>query len=355
MNRIVFTTVYDEILHLIETMPRDNFDFKIVRSRILKVSTEFKDNKDGHLDITLINEDAINNADNKVNDMTISEKERIALLRELVQKHLWFTAQDIIIYRILLSHYINNQVNGVATITFDILHKKYRKKAFKYEKGKDKYDDDTLDAYITSIKKLINLKVIINFTNSNLKIAKIYNSNDKSQLVDTFVKAKVSKNINLTKIGSSEIHYSLGKLGDMFLTSKQCGQLLPEDIYSLRFNQIDTFNMAIYIGRMIIINRRWRKQLTIYISTMLSKMMKYDSKGYTTFSTYFEYLARLEPVKRNKKIKYIEKQLRYILDLLVEKEIITEYKFRGKFQYKYIKDGELSTVILIGKKTKDKV
>ena len=43
MNRIVFTTVYDEILHLIETMPRDNFDFKIVRSRILKVSTEFKD------------------------------------------------------------------------------------------------------------------------------------------------------------------------------------------------------------------------------------------------------------------------------------------------------------------------
>ena len=30
-----------------------------------------------------------------------------------------FSSQDVIVYRILLSHYINNQVNGIATITLD--------------------------------------------------------------------------------------------------------------------------------------------------------------------------------------------------------------------------------------------
>ena len=351
--KYIFTTVYDEILHKIETMPRDNFEGNLIRSGILKVSTRFKDSKNGYLTIILINNEVVRKLEQDVNFENLSEEEKNKALKNLVKKYLWFTAQDIIIYRILLSHYINNQVNGIANISFDIIHKEYRKKSFKYDKSGSKYDKATLEAYINSIRKLIHLKIIINFSNSHLKVAKYYNSEDKSEISDTFL--KVSKNINLNNISTSVIPYSLGKFGDIFITSKQCGQLLPEDIYYLRFNQIDTFNMAIYIGRMIIINRRWRKQLTIYIPTMLSKIMKYDSKGYTTFLTYFEYLRVLEAVKRNKQIKYIERQIKYILNLFVDRKIITKYKFNGKFQYKYIKDGELSVVILIGKKTKDDV
>ena len=70
---------------------------------------------------------------------------------------------------------------------------------------------------------------------------------------------------------------------------------------------------------MIVINRRTRKELTIYVSTLLSQINNYDMKGYSISYTYLKYLEDLEPVKRNKKIKHIEEQLNISLDMLVKK------------------------------------
>lgn len=93
---------------------------------------------------------------------------------------------------------------------------------------------------------------------------------------------------------------------------------------------------------MIVINKLSRKDVTIYISTILSRIIKYDKYGFSQSGTYLEYLKSLEPVKRNKKIKYIEKQLNYILGLLVNNKKISKYKYIGKFNYKFIKDEELA-------------
>lgn len=286
--------------------------------------------------ITLINDKSVLKEQQLLSNSNLSEEQQKLFYRLVILKHLLFTAQNIILYRILLSHYINNQVNGVATISLDIIHKGYRDKTFRYEKGKKKYNDDTFQAYINTLNKLMNIKAIINFTDSNLKIAKYYKSNEEYDISSPLL--QISNGITRDNIDTVEIKYSLGKIGDYFVNSKQYGQLVSKEIYSLRFDQIDTFNIAIYVARMIIINKRWKNNINIYVSTILARTMKYNIKGYTSTLSYVKYLETLEAIKRNKKSKHIEEQLNYILELCKEKEIITDYKYTGKFQYKYIRD-----------------
>ena len=352
MNKSIITTIYDEVLHKLETITFDNIDKELLNNKMLKATTTFKDSQNGILKITIINDTSMIKQLEALSQPLLTDKRKNLFLRLVIQKYLFLTAQDIIIYRILLSHYINNQVNGIASITLDTIHKEYRDKAFIYEKDKKKYGDETFLAYINALNKLMNIKVIINFDGSNLKIAKNYKLNEKYDISSQLL--VISKGITRDNIDKVNFKYTLGKIGDYFINAKQYGQLLPKEIYSLRFNQIDTFNIAIYIIRMIIINKRWKKDINIYVSTLLSRMMKYNIKGYNTNLTYLQYLKELKAVKRNKQIKYIEKQLNYILELFKKKEIITDYKYTGKFQYKYIRDGELLVTILTGKKNKTK-
>lgn len=352
MTRLITTTIYDEVLHKIETLDRNNIDnVALFNSRILKATTTFKDSNGGVMKITLINDKSLAIGMEQLDIANLSKEQQMLFCRLMIQKHLLFTAQDIILYRILLNHYINNQVDGVATISLDTIHKEYRGKAFRYEKGK-KYDDDTFQAYINTLNKLISTTVIFNFDESNLKVARYYKFNEEYNISSQLL--QISKGITGDNIDTTKFSYTLGKIGDYFVNSKQYGQLLPKEIYSLRFNQIDTFNIAIYVARMIIINKRWRKNINIYVSTLLSRIMKYNIKGYSTSLTYIQYLSTLDGVKRNKKIKQIEEQLNYVLTILKEKNIITDYKYTGKFQYKYIRDEELYITILVGKKGKTK-
>lgn len=211
---------------------------------------------------------------------------------------------------------------------------------------------ETLEAYIRSFRKLKNIMVILDFSESNLKVAKNYKRSDKNQVKSKLL--EICNTVNISEATTANIKYSLGAVGEYFLATKQYGQLLPKEIYSLRFNQIDMFNMAIYITRMIVINKRWSKDIKIYVSTLLTRTMKYNKKGYNILLNHLQYLERIDAAKRAKKIKQIEKQLNDILLMFKEKEIITDYKFHGKFQYKTIRDNELYVVILMGKKDKGK-
>lgn len=353
MTKVMITTIYDEVLHKIETLAPSNIDGEVLfNTRILKATTIFKDRQNGIMRIILINNKSVQREIEQLSNNNLSKEEQALFYRLVIQKHMLFTAQDIIIYRILLSHYINNQVNGIATISLDTIHKEYRGKSFKYEKGEKKYDEDTLQAYINTFNKLMNINVIIDFTESKLKVVKYYEENEINNIASQLL--QISRGITRDNIATTEFNYTLGKIGDFFVNSRQYGQLVPAEIYSLRLNQIDTFNIAIYIARMIIINKHWKKSINIFVSTVLARIMKYNIKGYNTSFTYAQYLSSLDDVKRNKKIKYIEKQLNYILELFKEKEIITDYKYTGKFQYRYIRDGELYVTILIGKNKKSK-
>ncbi|MGM9875675.1 MAG: hypothetical protein ACI310_00400 [Bacilli bacterium] len=344
MAKLMFTTVYDNVLSKIETMTRDNVDIDTFRNiKHIKVKDKIIDKKYGVVDISLINENLFSQYSKSITTLEATRN----LANQILVQMVLLTAQDIMIYRILLSHYINYQQNGIATITLDKIHNEYRGKTFMYKKGSERYDRETLQAYIRSFRKLRMLTINIRFSESKLKSFKSFKDKDK-----TFFQHKMlifHNQISIANVSDVEIKYSLGDFGTYICNSRQYGQLLPQEMYQLRFNQIDTFNLAMYIARMIVINRRCRKEITIYVGTLLSRINKYDMKGYSTSYTYLKYLEDLEPVKRNKKIKHIEEQLNIILDMLVKEHRIKKYEYIGKFNYKFIKAEELALKIYLNK------
>lgn len=352
MGKLMFTTVYDDVLSKIENISRKNFDNDEFRTtKGIRVKTTIVDKKYGHVDIYLENPKMLQIykqqllCKNKTTPLSLEEKQ-IFVNQVLVQSIL-FTAQDIMIYRILLSHYINYQQNGIATITLDMIHSQYRGKAFVYKSGADRFDKETLNAYINVFRKLSSLDITMRFGESNLKSFKYLKEKDKRFFKHKFL--TFNNEISIENISKKEIKYSLGDFGMYIYTSKQYGQFLPTIFYQLRFNQIDTFNMAVYIGRMVVINRRNRSEITIYVSTILSRINKYNIKGYSKSFTYLEYLALLEPVKRTKKIKHIREQLDLILNILVEEKKIRKYEYIGNFTYKFIKQEELGIKLYFNK------
>ena len=352
MERIICTTIYDEILHRIETITKSELDSnpQTLNAGILKAKIELQDSKGGKLIVTILNSTSLREELGKLGRQ-LRPEEQIPFLRYVFSKHLLFAAQDVILFRILCSHYINNQNNGVVTLKLDTIHKLYRKKAFKYDKDNDKYDEETLKAYYNSIIKLSNITIIIDFTKSCFQIANTYKQKEIPTINSKLL--TVTTAVAADSISKIEFNYTIGKLGEYIINNKQFGQFLPAEIYSLRFNQIDTFNMAVYIARMIIMNKRKSKSVNVYVSTMLSKIMKYDKSGQNRMVTYMDYLILIDSVKRGKLIKNVKSQVESILDLLKSKECIFDYEFIGKWQFKYIRDGELYIAIIVkGKKSK---
>ena len=243
MAKLMFTTVYDDVLSKIETMTRDNVDRNALRNiKHIKVKNEIIDKKCGNVDISLINETLFSQYTRNTTPLETQKN----LANQILVQMVLLTAQDIMIYRILLSHYINYQQNGIATITLDKIHNEYRGKTFIYKKGAERYDRETLQAYIKTFKKLSILTINIRFSESKLKSFKSFKDKDK-----TFFQHKMlifHNQITTDNVSDVEIKYSLGDFGTYLCNSRQYGQLLPQEMYQLRFNQIDTFNLAVYIA-----------------------------------------------------------------------------------------------------------
>lgn len=248
----------------------------------------------------------------------------------------------------MLSHYINYQVNGVASISLDTIHLEYRNKDF-LRSDDEKYDSQTLSVYIECIHKLRTLQLVIQFGNSNLKSFKSFVRNNISFFNQPLVQL-MNENITVEELkNGAEIQYSLGRFDDYLVQSRQYGQILPAEVFGLRFNQINTFNIAVYLGKLVFINRKYKKTYKVSVSTLLTRFNKYAKNGYSTSINYLDYLTHLDPTKRTKKVKLINEQLNYLLDLLIKNESIVKYEYNNKFLYKYIKDEELILTIYLKK------
>ena len=230
MGKLMFTTVYDDVLSKIETMTRKNFDndeFRI--SKGIRVKRTIVDNKYGYVDIYLENQRMLQEYKQQLSRMgrttPLSLEEKQIFVNQVLVQSILFTAQDIMIYRILLSHYINYQQDGIATITLDMIHNQYRGKTFVYKAGADRFDKDTLKAYINVFRKLTSLDITMRFGESKLKSFKYLKEKDKR-----FFKHKLltfHNEVTADNISKIEIKYSLGDFGTYICTSKQYGQFLP--------------------------------------------------------------------------------------------------------------------------------
>lgn len=358
MKKLIFTTVYNDILNNIERLGLDDVDKQALQqSKVVRLKSVIQDKDGGKVEIFISSDENIKRLQE---DFAIKKKERLGSFTQeeqqqinenILSKSLLFTAHDIIIYRILLSHYINTQSNGVATITLDTIHSLYRDKDF-LRSGYEKYDSQTLSAYIECITKLKRMNLIIQFGSSNLCSFKTY-IKDKITFFNQSLIPSITSNLSLEDLKNGKaIEYSLGKFGDYIIHSRQYGQILPPDVFGVRFNQIDIFNIAVYLGKLVFINRLYKKVYKINVYTLLTRFNKYDKNGVSLSKNYLSYLTTLDAVARTKKIKLLNEHINYVLDLLVKDGSVVKYEYNNKFLYKYIKDDELMLTIHLKKRTR---
>lgn len=343
MNRTTILTSYEDILGKIEGLRYIDFDDKSYKNtNIISVRKIIDESKGGKVSISLYNDDLQRKLPEylKKHGASIDTKEKLlSFLRFVLSSHVLLSAHDIIIYRILLSNYMQHNTKGVATITLDDIHKKYRGKSFMYKGGKERFSDETLKAYITSLVKLSHINVHISFADSSSKTFVAYKNDETYYFKHPLLQIKSTLSVEC--LTNEPITYSLGKFGEYLSRFRHYGAHVPIKLYQINFNQIDILTMALYIGKMMFINRRGKKFYRLYISTLLSNIIKYNSKGISTGITYYDYLRSQNANTRTKKLKQLEKQLTFVFDTMIEDEKITNYKLSNKMTYKNIIDNEL--------------
>lgn len=344
-------TSYDKVLSTLEKLKISDVDKNMRQSNYLQFAVELDYKKNGKAKIILqLSNPALNMYVNEflIFLYTAEEiKEMVAkkvVTEEFISSLILLSSKEIIIYRILLDNYIRNSEEGNAIISIDQLHHELRQKCFKY--GSDKYDETTIKEYYTALIKLSLKNILVNFVNCKAKAFEQYNKRGKTSFYDSFLHLGVTYDELKKMPTSKEFKYSLGEFGKYLKNNRHYNSFLSSSIYHLNFNQIDTFNIAIYIGTIIYLNRKNKSKHSIYVRSILEAINKYNKNGLTMNKTYLEYIMELDSKKKVKAMNQLKKQIAFIFDELLNEDKIEKYTYSGKWTYKYILEKELKIDIV---------
>lgn len=172
------------------------------------------------------------------------------------------TAHEILIYSILLHKCIETK-SEMSKISYKELQL-LRNKRY----GKNKViDNDTLKAYDKAFKGLCNKYVKYNYKNKSKRIKITYSSAEHPLVL--------INNIDSLNNNDKVISYSLGPFGKTLLEKKRYSTLVPKKYFQINFNEIMIYESALYICRIIYMERRKRKDS---ISITLNSIMKNTNK-----------------------------------------------------------------------------
>jgi hypothetical protein len=184
--------------------------------------------------------------------------------------------------------------------------------------GKTKVLDDlTLEAYDKAIIGLANNYVEYDLKDKRKKYKITYRKHSHPLLIIYSLKQETS--------GNKVITCSLGPLGKTLLESKRYSTLIPRKYFQLNINEISTYQIALYVCRIIYIERRKKKKSsTITLKSVLMNINKYvNCNGrLISISSCFDYKG---PNKKRLYNNIINKTEELLEDLLNE-DIIINYR-----------------------------
>ncbi len=230
------------------------------------------------------------------------------------------TGHEIILYSLLLHKCIETQ-DEEATITYEELQR-LRKKRF----GKTKLlDDKTYKAYN---------KVFIGLSNKIIQ----YDLGDKRENKNITYRKYQHPLLIIYDVTSSPNHnlfikYSLGPFGKTLIESKRYGKLVPRQYFQINFNEIMSYQIALYICRLIYIERRKHKaHLTVKLTSIMKNIDKYmnsNKHGLVKCCNAFAYsgpnVKRLWDATINK--------VNVLLEILKSEMTIIDFKSNLDLQY----------------------
>lgn len=222
------------------------------------------------------------------------------------------SAQEIIIYLILLHHYIISSTDKAA-ITIKELNKEYRQIR--------SMNDCLFDTYIKTLYRLSNKKL-------SFKIKKKYVGNHKlTNYYDTHNLLNIIDLIPLDK--DYRVIYDLGTFGKIIKESKNYSTIVPKGVYSCKRSQINYLLLFLYISRIVYMNRNQKHQAkTLSLRTICKNICKYDKKGFNMNITYEDVFDGIQKLICNKEYNiqfyeldaddaraYCERKERYLLEM----------------------------------------
>lgn len=246
------------------------------------------------------------------------------------------TTQELFLIMILLDHYKKNDGLGVP-ISFRDIQVNYRNKRL----GKSHYlPRRDYVAYVRALNGLQDKWIKLDVKQrKRYHIKKIkYDNNPLLRLYASRVEC-----------GDVVFEYALGEFGDVLLQSKRFSDIIPIDIIRLSYQQITAVYLALYLSRLIFINKRKKNHtVTITVNSLMENVMIHKKNGMNTGKTLNEIL--LDDISN--KYTYIttfKKHLRYVLDLFVRDGVIQTYKVipmeLDEISIKNYKKGKLQIVI----------
>lgn len=192
---------------------------------------------------------------------------------EILKNNYSLSSSEIIVYLILLHHYIVSKTDN-AVITIKQINKQYRQIK--------SMNDYLYDGYIRAIEKLYRKKVHYDIKKKYVGNHKIVNHSDSHRLLNIIEFIPIKKDCRLV--------YNLGSLGMIIRDSKNYSTIIPKGAYSCKYSNINYLLIFLYISRMIYINRNQKRnrQLIKRISlrTLCKNICKYNRQGYNMNVTY---------------------------------------------------------------------
>lgn len=186
---------------------------------------------------------------------------------EIITINSSLTAHEVLIYSLLLHKCI--ELNSeFASISFKELQELRNKRCGK----KQVLDIATANAYNTAFSNLIDKRIKYDLDNIDKKRKNkiTYRRAEHPLVIINDVKCLDNRN--------KVIDYSLGEFGKTLLESKRYSTLLPRKYFQINFKEIMTYELALYICRIIYIERRKKKD---YITITLESIMKNTNKYVT--------------------------------------------------------------------------
>lgn len=172
------------------------------------------------------------------------------------------TAHEIIVYSLLLHKCIESQIE-IQEVSYGELQRMRNKRVG----NKRLLDIATKNAYINAIRGLCKKRIKYNLGETRKRRKITYREAEQPLLIIT----ETRKLDN----GDRIIKYSLGPFGKTLIESKRYSTLVPSDYFRINFNEIMSYQIALYICKIIYIER-FKKSDTITLK--LNSIMKNINK-----------------------------------------------------------------------------
>lgn len=248
-----------------------------------------------------------------VPDESLKTKEKKAKVA-LTNKTQMFTVHELILWTILVDFKLKNPSNCFA-ISLSYIHKKYREKRTGKTEVMSKSD---LDAYMNALnglqRKRINLKI------SNTRVR--YHLNHKE-----ITNGRIFKITNITgkQNGDLIFEYTLGEYGEIISKSKRYSDMLPIDILKIPYKQNMKLYIAMYIARLVFINKKRNlNEFIITTESIMKKIRLHDSNGIDIGKTLYE-LTKENNITKYSKLKLFNNYLNDVLEMLKKNGAIYNY------------------------------